>query len=331
MVNGQATETFNELVQEPRYNQENQSVYTLAVKSDAYIEKMAELAIENETFASLLEQKDTAAINAYLVKNSIEVPYPMLLLKNTEVVLQANAIEMFEMKKTGPICLVTDTKGKYVHHSGVNGPMIDVFHKAEWGETLATSRYVYESVAPESKGFYLASTSQLLGPFDGGTLRQKIVQDKESFLFVGRYNHEDRLFLDEKQILSASTFLEMKEYNSTLYYSVNDYNHGIEKLNGTDYDSINPWGSSNVMTEKGELQLLLRRDNEKLGFQFASQEAENSDLLWALYSEVGEENVLWSWLSGDIDYSNATLEISEKSLTVNKSTEPVVFKSIMTP
>ena len=70
---------------------------------------MAELSAEDETLASLLAEENTSAVNAYLTKKSIEVPYPVLLLKNTEIVLQANAIKVLEMTKTGPICQVTDT------------------------------------------------------------------------------------------------------------------------------------------------------------------------------------------------------------------------------
>ena len=328
----QTSELFEVIEQEPMIVPSTGDVYVVVYRGELSNQKLTEMLKDNDLAKEALLNQNYKALKEELKIKNLTYPFKSALLHNTKTMLDGDSIQLLEVQESGPICEITMLDEKFIYHSGDKGPKYDELKKFIWGDSLATSRYIYnkkEKGTPVS--YFLGSTTKLLGPYDSARLVHKEVQGKNAFVFLGVKNHLEELFIDEKKISSNYKIKNVMEYGKDLVVRQYGLNTQFDSLADQPYSRLKHLESSNIEVEGTSFGLLLKKEQDVYNLQFNDKISDKSDLLWDIRSNVEDLDIVWTWLSGEIDYNGALVQVYEKSLRIPKGSESVLLQDLKPP
>jgi hypothetical protein len=331
VVGEKKSEMFDSIIGTPQVFASTGTVYTVVDKGSLAQKKRSALIEKDESLAKVLQSSTKEDVQRKFTEKKIAYPYSKALLNGTKSMLTADDIAILDLKTSGPVCSISDLEGNYIFHSGQKGPVFQSLHQSIWGESLAQSRYIYANSTDDVFSKYVGSTKQLLGPFDNGTLVQKEIQKQSAFIFVGTNNHKQSLFINEKEVLNSSKITDIREYGSDLVVDRVDLNTSLVSLGDQPFDSVYQLPTSKIEVDGNKFELLLRKEQDVFTVQFDSKISNEADLLWDMKSSIQEDDIVWSWLSGEIDYSGAKVQVFEKTLRIPKETKAVALENLKAP
>ena len=328
VVGKSKSELFDLLIQEPQILSSTGDIYTVIDKSSISKKKWKDLFEADEKISEFAKSASDKELILYLKEKKLSYPYSKVLLKNVESSIVADSISVISLKESGPICSVQDSEGKYIYHSGKVGPRYDELNRTIWGESLESSRYVYSITEEGVRSEYLGSVQKLLGPFDNATLSKRMHNDKPVFLLTGKNNHLETLYVNEKEVSIASRIDGVLNYSSVLVVQQKNLNTKLISFKDQPLESFSQLVSSNIDVDGKSYSLALRKEQDIFALQFEDKISEETDMMWDIRVRTDKENIIWTWLAGTIDYSEAVVNVFEKSLSIPKDSDAVLIKKL---